>query len=151
MFQDIFLLYPGLTGLGHCWFSGAGANFSPNISAHSLKGKDLPNLDAFSSFFVVASKNSPLSPGLRSLTRLLQAGRVLVSDEGLPRVDIVGPLGTNPFCLFFFSLAVLRGMRDISSPTRDRTCAPCVEVRSLNHWTIREVALFSFLNCILWW
>ena len=26
-------------------------------------------------------------------------------------------------------------MQDLSSLTRDRTCAPAVEVRSLNHWT----------------
>ena len=30
-------------------------------------------------------------------------------------------------------------MWDLISPTRDGTRAPAVEVRSLNHWTAREV------------
>ena len=30
------------------------------------------------------------------------------------------------FILFYFIfLAMLRGLQDLSSPTRDRTCAPC--------------------------
>ena len=43
-------------------------------------------------------------------------------------------------CLFVF-LSVLRGMWDLSSPTRDQTCAPApaLEVLSLNPWTAREV------------
>ena len=40
---------------------------------------------------------------------------------------------------FWGFLAALRGMQDLSSLTRDRTCAPAVEVQSLNHWTTREV------------
>ena len=42
--------------------------------------------------------------------------------------------------LFFFNVLVfwLQGMRDLSSPTRDRTLTPCIGRRSLNHWTTRE-------------
>jgi len=36
-------------------------------------------------------------------------------------------------------------MWDISSPTKDRTLAPEVEVWSLNHWITREV-LRSFIK-----
>ena len=34
---------------------------------------------------------------------------------------------------------MLFDMWNISSPTRDRTHAPTVEVWSLNHWTTREI------------
>ena len=30
-------------------------------------------------------------------------------------------------------------MRDLSSPTKDQTCAPCFGRQSLNHWTARKV------------
>ena len=43
------------------------------------------------------------------------------------------------FYFLFIILAVPRGMRDLSSLTRDPTHAPAVEARSLNHWTAREV------------
>ena len=43
------------------------------------------------------------------------------------------------FVSFFYFLAMLRGMWDLSSPTRDRTCALALEAWSLNHWTAREV------------
>ena len=40
-----------------------------------------------------------------------------------------------------------RGMWDLSSPTRDRTCAPpAVEVWSPNHWTTREVPQMEILE-----
>ena len=46
-------------------------------------------------------------------------------------------------CLFIFNffslLATPCGMWDLSSPTRDRSRTPCIEKRSLNHWTSREV------------
>ena len=32
-----------------------------------------------------------------------------------------------------------RSMRDLSSPTRDRTCVPCIVRQILYHWTTREV------------
>ena len=28
---------------------------------------------------------------------------------------------------------------ELSSPTRDRTCIPCIGTQILNHWTTREV------------
>ena len=40
------------------------------------------------------------------------------------------------FCVLFFWP---QGMWDLSSPTRDRTCTPCIGRWSLNHWTTREV------------
>ena len=43
------------------------------------------------------------------------------------------------FILFcFILLAMPCGMWDLSSPTKDRTQAPCLEAWSLNHWTARE-------------
>ena len=42
------------------------------------------------------------------------------------------------FC-FMFLFFWPRGMWDLSSPTRDRICTPCIERRSLNHWTAREI------------
>ena len=40
---------------------------------------------------------------------------------------------------FFFFLAALCSMRDLSSPTRDQTCAPCSGSTESNHWTARDV------------
>ena len=37
-------------------------------------------------------------------------------------------------------------MGDFGSPTRDRTCAPAVEVQSPNHWTSREVPVLKIFN-----
>ena len=50
----------------------------------------------------------------------------------------------------------LHGMWDLSSPTRDQTCIPCIARWILNHWTTREVPyttiFFFFLNfTILYW
>ena len=45
-----------------------------------------------------------------------------------------------------------RGMWDLSSPTRDRTCVPCVGRWILYHWTSREVpgiVFFFFLLFII--
>ena len=36
-------------------------------------------------------------------------------------------------------------MWDLSSPTRDPTCVPCIRRQVLNPWTTREVPLLSFL------
>ena len=47
--------------------------------------------------------------------------------------------------LFIYLLAALHGMRDLSSPTRDRTCALCC-LSSLNHWTAREVQFHHSLK-----
>ena len=50
------------------------------------------------------------------------------------------------FCYNIASVLVFwpQGMWDLSSPTRDRTCTPCIERRSLNHWTAREVPSLWF-------
>ena len=40
---------------------------------------------------------------------------------------------------FFFFFAILDGIWNLSSLTRNRTCAPALEARSLIHWTMREV------------
>ena len=36
-------------------------------------------------------------------------------------------------------------MPDLSSPTRDRPCTPCIRQRDLNDWTAREVPKSSLL------
>ena len=41
--------------------------------------------------------------------------------------------------LFYVLVFWPRGMWDLSSSTRDRTCTPCIGRQSLNHWTAREV------------
>ena len=53
---------------------------------------------------------------------------------------------TAIFLSFFLSFFFLTfsgltpcGIWDLSSPTRDGTCAPALGVQSLNHWTSREV------------
>ena len=43
------------------------------------------------------------------------------------------------FFFFLYFVATSRGMRDLSSPTRDWTWAPATEAQLLNHWTTREV------------
>ena len=37
-------------------------------------------------------------------------------------------------------------MRDLGSPTRDRTLALAVEAQSPNHWATREVPVYVFLT-----
>ena len=52
------------------------------------------------------------------------------------------------FCLFGFGFCGSCSAWDLSSLSRDQTCAPCNEVQSLNHWTAREVprnVFFFFL------
>ena len=41
--------------------------------------------------------------------------------------------------LFYLSVFCLRGMWDLSTPTRDGTSTPCFGRQCLNHWTAREV------------
>ena len=41
--------------------------------------------------------------------------------------------------LFYVLVFWPRGMWDRSSPTRHRTCTPCIGRQSLNHWTPRDV------------
>ena len=45
-----------------------------------------------------------------------------------------------------------RGMWDLSSMTRDQMCTPCMERRSLNHWTAREVPIhiLCVASFVLW-
>ena len=59
---------------------------------------------------------------------------------------------------FFFFLAMLHGLQDLSSPTMDRTHVPCTAMWILNHWTTREVPpshslkniyLFTWLHGVL--
>ena len=38
-----------------------------------------------------------------------------------------------------------QGMWDLSSPTRDQTCVPCIPRQILNRWTTKEV-LASFFK-----
>ena len=50
---------------------------------------------------------------------------------------------------FFFFLAKLHSMFDLSSPTRDQTCAPCIGSWSLNHWTTKKAPWFLLLSILL--
>ena len=62
---------------------------------------------------------------------------------------------TNPpafsFLIFliFLVLATLHSLRDLSSPIRDWTRTPAVEVGSPNHWSGREVPQVPFNSVIL--
>ena len=49
--------------------------------------------------------------------------------------------------LYFFFLTIPRGMWDLSSPTRDRTSAPCSGSANLNHWTTKEVPAPCTYHC----
>ena len=35
----------------------------------------------------------------------------------------------------------------LSSPTRDRTCIPCIASQIFNHWTTRQVPTVDFQSC----
>ena len=50
--------------------------------------------------------------------------------------------------LFFFPLAVTCTLCDLSSLTRDWTCAPAVEAQSPDHWTAREFPQSAFWTWI---
>ena len=52
---------------------------------------------------------------------------------------------------FFFNLAALRGVQDLSSPARDRTHVTCTGRQTPNHCATREAPLnvFSSINVIL--
>ena len=41
------------------------------------------------------------------------------------------------------------GMQDLSSPTRNGTCSPAIEVQSLNQWTPRKSLAFVCLLSLL--
>ena len=69
-------------------------------------------------------------------------GRRWRKHMGSHRVGLLHHL----FFFFFFNLsAVLPGMLDLSSPTRDGTQPPCIGKGCLNHQTTREVPAPSFL------
>ena len=52
--------------------------------------------------------------------------------------------------LFYVLVFWPRGIWDLSSPTRDRTCTPSIGRRSLNQWTTSEVPqIITFLTMIL--
>ena len=54
--------------------------------------------------------------------------------------------GCSHYSQFLFNVLVLRprGVWDLSSLTRARTCAPCIGRQSLNHWTARAVPSQDF-------
>ncbi|XP_057565576.1 microtubule-associated serine/threonine-protein kinase 3 isoform X3 [Hippopotamus amphibius kiboko] len=51
----------------------------------------------------------------------------------------------SKYCFCFVLVFWPRGMWDLSSPTRDQTCTPCLGRSSLNQKTAREVLLLLFL------
>ena len=54
--------------------------------------------------------------------------------------------------LFYVLVFWLRLMCDLSFPTRDQTCSPCIVSQSASHWTAREAPQHFFLEecCILY-
>ena len=48
--------------------------------------------------------------------------------------------------LFYVLVFWPQGMWDLSSPTRDRACTPCIGRQSLNHQTAREIPEYIFLK-----
>ena len=49
------------------------------------------------------------------------------------------------FLILFYWLR--RGMWDLSSQTRDRTWAPCMEALSINHWSAMEFPRWGVCVC----
>ena len=49
----------------------------------------------------------------------------------------------------FFFLAAPHSMWNLSSLTRDRTRAPCIGRRILNHWITREIPVLIYFNAQL--
>ena len=41
---------------------------------------------------------------------------------------------------------LVHSMWDLSSPTRDQTCVPCIAKQIFNHWTTREVSKWLFIK-----
>ena len=83
---------------------------------------------------------------VREGSRRLAGSRLETQDHHLH--FLLSPYAQFPrFILFYFYfyLAMLCGMWDLSSPTRDQTPAACIEsAESLNHWTTRQVPQMSF-------
>ena len=59
--------------------------------------------------------------------------------------DLWGQLSSPDFHFIYF-LAVLCGVQDLSSPTRNGTRTPAVELQSPNSWTAKEFPDFHFKN-----
>ena len=55
-------------------------------------------------------------------------------------------LGFQFFNLFTYLLAMLRGLQDLSSPTRDWTWATAGKAPGPNHWTARELPVSLFFK-----
>ena len=66
------------------------------------------------------------------IVTLGSGGKVLLGDT-TPSLSVAG------LVFNFYILSTECGMWDLSSPIRDGTCTLCIEARSLNHWTTREV------------
>ena len=58
-------------------------------------------------------------------------------------IRFLGLCSLSHFSFFFFFLAMLHGMWDLSFRTRDGPLLPAVETQNLNHWLAREVT-FTF-------
>ena len=84
-------------------------------------------------------KNNP------SLTREI---RTVLEQSLVEKLETLGINAVSSPTLGIFAvlscLAAPRGLRDLSSPIRDRTWAMAVKAQSPNHWTAREFPiLFS--------
>ena len=73
-------------------------------------------------------------------------GSVYVNSKLLLHPSSLFLLGNHKF-VFLFGHATRHA--DPSSPTRDQTCVPALEMQTLNHWTPREVptSLFAMSVC----
>ena len=125
-------------------------------------------------FFEVGSQGSSLYSFLRTLHTFLHSGYTNVLPTNSAQAFVIfsshphqhllslclkkifflcGPflkslLNLLQYCLCFMFLAFWTGgMWYLSSPTRDRTCTPCIGRQSLNHWTTREVPLQVTFDC----
>ena len=65
-----------------------------------------------------------------------------------PSLSIKNQIHSYTFITIFKFLVVPHGMWDLSSATRDQTCALCIGRWSLNCWTTEEVPIL--LKQILW-
>ena len=81
-------------------------------------------------------------PVLKPISPALAGGFLTTVPPGKPDVNHVKSLFIEFVTLLFLFYVLVFwpwGMWDLSSPTRDQTCIPCIGRQSLNLWTAREV------------
>ena len=81
--------------------------------------------------------NMPRFPVLHYLSEFVKTHVHWASDAIQPSHPQLPPLVSS---IFPSIRVILCSTWDLSSLTKNWTCAPCIEDRSLNHWTAREVS-----------